>query len=303
MKLRNTSLLLVLASACLTLDPFIFTNEPVDEYGWDDDPCDPQLAGELAEVDELLNGGPPAGCHPSLIDANHRTEGMLPFEDREVHWVYARNDDPIATIFYSHGRSKHLGRYWDRVELLWGLGFNVLVYDYPLYGRSTGDVLDETTMDENAEAMLETLLDLPGVDPNQIYFYGYSLGSAPTTSMALRVFERDDLPRPRGIVLESPFCSVEALVQDGAFVDFPADFFADNKLDNCGRIGQIDESVSLSIIHGALDDFILPYNSQKLVDAAGREVRYELVEGANHSEIPVVIPDAYPQWVLDMVEP
>ena len=294
---------LIGASACLTLDGFIFTNEAVEDYGWDDDPCDPQLQGELAETIELLEGGPEASCHPSLIDADHRMEGMLPFQDREVHWVYAINDDPIATIFYSHGRTKHLGRYWDRVELLWSLGFNVLTYDYPQYGKSTGDVLDEHTMDENAEAVLATLPSLPGVDLNQVYYYGYSLGSAPTTSLAITAFESSTLPAPRGIILESPFCSVEALVRDGAFVDFPGEFFADNELDNCGRIGKIDESITLSIIHGAKDDFILPANSQQLVDEAGREVRFELVADANHSEIPVVMGSAYDDWVVAVVEP
>jgi pimeloyl-ACP methyl ester carboxylesterase len=240
--------------ACLTLDGFIFTNEKVDAYGWDDDPCDPQLQGELSENEELLNDGPPASCHPSLIDLAHRSEGMLELADREVHWMYARADGATTTIFYSHGRSKHLGRYWDRVELLWSLGFNVLTYDYPQYGRSTGSVLDEHTMDENAEAMLEMLDTLEGVDPERVFYYGYSLGSAPTTSMALRAFERDDLPRPLGIVLESPFCSVEALVQDGSFLDFPGGFFADNELDNCARIGKIDESVELMILHGAQDE-------------------------------------------------
>lgn len=298
MKSRNLLLLALAPSACLTLDGFIFTNEAVDTYGWDDDPCDPQLQGELAENEELLNGGLTADCHPSLIDAAHRSEGMLPLHEREVHWMYARADGATTTIFYSHGRAKHLGRYWDRVELLWGLGFNVLTYDYPQYGRSTGDRLDEHTMDENAEAVLAMAPTLEGVDPQDLFFYGYSLGSAPTTSLALRAFDNVDLPRPRGIILESAFCSVEALVQDGSFLDFPSDFFADAKLDNCGRIGKIDDSVALMILHGAEDDFILPANSDLLVEGAGRPVTYELVAGSNHSELPTVADEAYAQWLM-----
>ena len=54
------------ASACLTLDPFFFGNEPVDEYRWDDDnPCDPQLEGDFVYV--AREQGKSAGCHPSLV--------------------------------------------------------------------------------------------------------------------------------------------------------------------------------------------------------------------------------------------
>ena len=64
---------------------------------------------------------------------------MIDLGDREVHYVYAHRPDAAATVLFSHGTTWHLGRYWERAEALWERGLNVMIYDYPGYGRSTGE--------------------------------------------------------------------------------------------------------------------------------------------------------------------
>ena len=71
-----------LTGACLTVDGFFFDHRPVDEYRWDDeDPCDPQLQGELVEHEHRLEGGPPPSCHPSRVPPGDRTEGFTTLAD------------------------------------------------------------------------------------------------------------------------------------------------------------------------------------------------------------------------------
>jgi pimeloyl-ACP methyl ester carboxylesterase len=286
-------------ASCLTLDPFVFTAEQVDEYGWDDDPCDPQLAGELAE-ERAARGGPPAGCHPSLIGPEWREEGFIKVGDRKVHWVYVRAEGSDETIFYSHGRRNHLGRYWDRVELLWSLGYNVMIYDYPTYGRSTGDEITEAKIYNNAEAVLKTLPDFEGVNPAKIYYYGYSLGSAPAFEMVLRA-QDGTVPAPGALIIESGICSFETLVQDGAFVDFPGSFFAEGEYDNCAKIGQVDADLPILIMHGADETFILPVHATQMRDNAKGNPEFHMIEGAKHADIPIVAEDEYEGWIADII--
>lgn len=279
--------LLAAAPACLTLDPFFFTNEASDGYGWDDDPCDPQLLGEIAEVTHARKGGPPPTCHPSRITADARHEGLLDVDGRDVHYVFAQHPDPVATIFYSHGRSKHLARYWDRVELMVELGYSVMIYDYPGYGRSQGEP-DEAGMYANAQAVLERLAEMPGVDPDDVVFFGYSLGGGPTYEMAVRALAGETTLVPRAVISESAFCSTATLVQDGAYVDLPVEFVANNRFDNCAAMETVAAQLPVLILHGDADTFLLPVHAEKLQAASGDRATLVWIDGADHEELPVI---------------
>ncbi len=271
-------------AACLTVDPLFFNGRAVESYDWDADPPDPQLEGELSPA------------HPSAVPAEARVEGLLEVEDRQVHYVYAHRSDAVATVFFSHGTTWHLGRYWERVELLWERGLNVMVYDYPGYGRSTGEP-DEAGINANAAAVLELLPTLPDYTPERLIFYGYSLGGAPTYAMAARGVRGEGL-RPDGVISEAAFCSVEALAQDGAFLDLPGSFFSENRFDNCARIAELCE-IPVLIIHGDADTFVVPRQAELLHEAAEGEATLRLVEGGEHSTVPIEGGEAYWGWILD----
>ena len=296
--MRRSLVSAALLSGCLTLDPFYFGNVPVDEYGWDDDPCDPLLLGELTEAEHELEGGPEPSCHPSRIPAEARTEDFVDADGLAIHYVFAAREDAIATIFYSHGTGRHIGRYWDRVELMWELGFNVMIYDYPGYGRSEGEPSEEGVYTA-AEAALSVLADMPGVDPERVFFFGYSLGGAPTYEMALRASRGEVDIVPRGVASEATFCSTEALIEDGARLDLPLEFLGTYAFDNCGKIGKLDASIPILIMHGTGDTFVVPTHARRLRDAAGRNVGFEMFDGADHSQVPVAGGDDYDQALVD----
>ena len=279
--MRRCAPALLLLASCLSLDPFLFGNEPVDEYGWDDDPCDPLLTGEVTEE-----------CHPSRVPPEERTEGFVD----GIHYVFAHRPGATTTIFYSHGTGRHLGRYWDRVELMWELGFNVMIYDYPGYGRSEGEP-DEASVYASAEAVLGVLPSMPDVDPAQVVFLGYSLGGGPTYEMAL-----NGPITPRAVVSEATFCSIEALVQDGAKLSIPGGFLSTVAFDNCAKAAQLPETIPVTIIHGADDDFVLPDHGRALARAVGEGVTLHMVPGAGHSTIPAVARADYERWLLEAFE-
>ncbi|MEM6992639.1 MAG: alpha/beta fold hydrolase [Myxococcota bacterium] len=285
--MKRAAAFALLFSGCLTLDPFFFGNEPVESYGWDDDPCDPQLAGELAEVaHERLGEGAP-GCHPSRIPPEARVEDFVSVGGVRIHYVFAHRDDALATIFYSHGTGRHIGRYWDRVELMWELGYNVMIYDYPGYGRSEGEP-DEAGIYAAAEAVIDVLPQMPGVDPERVFFMGYSLGGGPTYEMGLRGVAGELAVRPRGVVSEAAFCSTEALIEDGARVNLPVEFLSDNAFDNCAKIGTIAESVPVMVMHGNADSFVVPTHARRLDASAGAGVSLLWIDDAGHTELPVI---------------
>ncbi len=291
-------------TTCLTVDPFFFDNRPVEEYRWDDDPCDPLLQGELSEAEHRLAGGPPPSCHPSLVPPDLRTEDFVELPSGErIHYVYAHQPTAEVTIFFSHGTSWHLGRYWERVELLWDLGYNVMIYDYPGYGRSEGEP-SEAGVYASAQAVLEDALpQMPGVDPDNVFFVGYSLGGAPTYELALRASEGQLSIVPRGVISESTFCSAQTLGQDASRLDLPGELLAEAAWDNCGKIARLDPTMPVMILHGREDDFLLPVHAKELGDAAtGDDVTQHWVDGADHSELPVVGGAEYLGWITGFVQ-
>lgn len=271
-----------LASGC-SLDSFLFSPRRVDGYRWDE--IDPSLDGELTED------------HPSIVPASDRTEGFLDAGGNEIHWVYAHRDAAIATVVYSHGRSRNLGRYWDRVERLWEHGYSVLIYDYPGFGRSTGSP-DEPGVMAAARGALDLVITLPDVDPDRIVLLGYSLGGGPTYELAA-LAARGEAPAVRAVISESTFCSVAALVEDGSFLDLAPGYFAESRFDNCARIAEL--AVPVLLIHGRADDFVVFRNAEMLRDAAMAAPTTLFVEGAQHSDVPLIAGDAYDRAIDDHI--
>ena len=121
---------LAAASVCAAcqVGDFFFAGSPAEPYRFDE--IDPQLDGDLSSP------------HPSIVPAALRDEGFVTRGDgTSVHWVLARQPEGATstTVLYSHGNGPGLGRFWDRVEILWQLGFQVMIYDYPGFGRSGGE--------------------------------------------------------------------------------------------------------------------------------------------------------------------
>lgn len=296
-------LLALLPAACLTVDPFFFDQRSVDEYRWDDDPCDPQLQGELVEVEHRRNGGPAPRCHPSRVPPEDREEGFVALPDgRRIHYVFAHRPGAEATLLFSHGTTWHLGRYWDRVELLWSMGYHVMIYDYPGYGRSEGEP-DEAGVFAAAVTVLEQALPtMPDVDLDRVIFMGYSLGGAPTYELALRASEGQLSVVPRAVISESTFCDATTFAQDASRLDLPGELFSDAAWDNCGKIARLDPELPVLILHGTEDDFIVPVHARKLRDAAiGNDVTLRWVEGSDHGELPVVGGETYREWLADFI--
>lgn len=271
-----TARLLVLACAlagCQTLDPYFYNpTHPVDGYSFDT--IDPDLDGELTDP------------HASIIPAADREEGMLSLADgTQIHYVLARHPGATEAILYSHGNSDNLGHYWDRAERLWSLGYHVLIYDYPGYGLSTGTP-SEPGVYASAVAALDHLRNAGGeIDPAHVWLYGYSLGGAPTYELAARA-ARGEIPAVRGVITESTFCSVQALVNDGSFMDLPASFVATVRYDSCAKIATL--TIPVLLMHGTADDFVVPRHATLLHEAAPSISTLEWIDGANHSNLPLV---------------
>ena len=199
-----------------------------------------------------------------------------------LHYVQSSGDatgSADTTVFYCHGNSENIMHYWHRVEMLYEMGYQVLIFDYRGYGRSADVKTTEPGVYQDAEAAYAHLLTLPDVNPDKIVFYGYSLGCAVCTEMAYRYSDQ-----PAALLLEAPFRSVKDLVQDSAGASLDVGMLADMRFDNIGKIDKI--GAPLLVMHGQQDDYIQPAYGEDLFERALPPKQLWLVPGADHGGVP-----------------
>lgn len=268
-------------SGCFDAGAFFFAPRRLDR-AYDFDEVDPELEGDISEP------------HASIVGPDDREEGFLDAGGLAIHWVLARREGATDAILYSHGNGVHLGHYWDRVERLWELGYTVLIYDYPGYGRSEGDPTEDGVY-AAGQAALERLAE-EGIE--RIWLYGFSLGGAPTYELAARS-ERGDAPDVRGVISEGTFCSAEDLLEDGTQVGIDGHFITQVMLDNCARMRELRDTPVL-ILHGTDDRVVLVRHARLLSEAAiATPATVEIIEGATHLDVPLA--DGYADWIAQHV--
>src|SRR5437763_1589448 len=151
---------------------------------------------------------------------------------------------PALLWFYGNGET--VAAIWPIVREFQPPGTALLVVDYPGYGGSGGRAT-EAGMYGAADAAYAALAGRPEVDPQRIYAYGRSLGTAAATYTATH--------HPvAGLILESPFTNATDMARH-AYRIFPP-FIVRLSLDNLGRMKQVRCPVLL--FHGTADR-VLPH--------------------------------------------
>ncbi|MGZ3429817.1 MAG: hypothetical protein ACXVCV_24370, partial [Polyangia bacterium] len=80
-----------------------------------------------------------------------------------LHYEFVAGTQPY-TLIYCHGQASDITDAWPRIVLLEPLGYNLVVWDYRGFGRSTGTP-SERGIHDDEEALWNNVLLLPGVDP------------------------------------------------------------------------------------------------------------------------------------------
>ena len=246
----------LILSSC-SMDSFLFNAEPLTEYT----------------------------LSTAVIPDTGRIEVVLKSEGETIYGYYVRQTDsmrvkPHPTIIYHHGNRDHLQHYWDRVELLYQAGFDVFIYDYRGFGKSTG-TSTEQGLRADARAALTYVLGRSDVDSSQIVHYGYSLGGFPS------LYSASELHTPRALITESIFASGETLVQSGTLLNVPGSYLLEGAFDNTAPMQK--RSCPVLLIHGTKDTFIgVETNGQRLYDVARQPRSFVRIEGADHNNVPYV---------------
>lgn len=149
--------------------------------------------------------------HPLVLDQDYRFESDHFFDEiwingsgkSKLNALHFKLPNPKGCVLYHHGNSRNLV-YWSQyADDLLRQGFDVLVYDYRTFGKSTGR-LTERSLYKDAQRFHQYLIPIYG--NQKIVQYGRSLGSA----MATRIAKKYKSPL---LILETPYVSMKEMAR------------------------------------------------------------------------------------------
>ena len=201
------------------------------------------------------------------------SEGFLEAKDgARLNFLRLKAKEPKGIIVYYHGNGGSLERWKDIVSPFTDMGWDILVWDYRGYGKSTGKRTSEALYDDAQQIYVKAL---EWFEEDNILVYGRSMG----TTFATYVSARNN---PSVLVLESPFYSLQSLVKEKYSI-LPIYRFLKFELPTFSFAAAVSSPVYL--FHGTEDD-VVPYEQgAALWSEFGSLGEFITIEGGDHNNL------------------
>ena len=227
---------------------------------------------------------------PKAIGLNYEDVTITTGDGIYLNGWFIPSDRPRATILLSHGNGGNISHRLEKITILHELDFDILIYDYRGYGRSTGRPSEEGLY-RDAQAVYDYLVNEKRVLPEKIIAYGESLGGAVSIDLAGN-------HEVGGLIIESGFTSIHDMAKSVHL--YVPGFFLKTRFDSLKKIKEI--TVSKLIMHSPEDE-IVPFKQGKQLfeNAPGPKVFVELQGG--HNDGFLVSGEAYIKGIDDFISP
>ncbi|MET1260527.1 alpha/beta fold hydrolase [Flagellimonas sp. DF-77] len=199
-----------------------------------------------------------------------------------LHGVLFKPDSipPIATIFHFSGKGMHLmSAVQTTYRPLLEAGFQVFCYERRDFGQSNGEATNSKTLQSDALAVFDEVVDMKGVADTPIIIWGQSLGGAFATMTAGHRVDRIE-----GLLLEGTFSSfpdigkVYANALNLEKVKWAVPLIMNNDFPAMEEIQKV--TVPTTIIHSSTDKEVPYALGRKLFEAADpNTTRFWAIEG------------------------
>lgn len=202
----------------------------------------------------------------------HRDIEFLAADGVALHGWFFPVENAKGSILVLHGNAQNLSTHVNSVLWLVREGFNVFIIDYRGYGHSEGKP-DLVGAHRDADAALETLMLLPGVDPERVVVLGQSLGGSIAVYTVAHSRHREHI---RALVIDGAFSSWRRIAREklASFwlswpFQYPLSWTIRDDYSAERWIAKVSP-VPVLILHG-LDDPVVPtHHGRMLYEAAAQ---------------------------------
>lgn len=207
------------------------------------------------------------------FEVNHEEQALQVADDAVLNLVRLKADSAIGAILYFHGNAGNNQSWGDVVAPLTYFGYDVYVWDYRGFGKSTGQ-LSEEALYADALAVFEEVSKQ--IDPQKIVLYGRSIGSPLAAKVAAS-------SNTKLVILEAPFYELYDAVSS-VIAGLPPRFLM--RYDLATHADLQHASSPVVIFHGS-EDAVVPFESGvKLFRAVEEQgARIVPIKGGGHNNL------------------
>ena len=186
--------------------------------------------------------------------------------------LHFMQDKPRGLVFFIHGNAGNLETWTTNVEFYRQVDFDLFIFDFRGYGKSTGRIGSEAQLEADVRAAYDAIA--PRYAGVPIVIYGRSLGTALATRLAV---DTD----PALLVLVTPYTSLADIAR--RLYPWAPSLLLKYPLRTDAAIGSVRAPILL--IHGTRDALIPFDQSTRLLALARAPAQLVTVEGASHNDV------------------
>lgn len=229
---------------------------------------------------------------PDKLPQAYTFEFEQPFEehnytmgdDAVINALLFKAASPKGVVFYHHGNAGSLEKWGEVAASMLVYGYDVLIYDYRGYGKSTGERSMQALL-EDAQTIYNSLALQYKED--QIIIYGRSLGTGIATWVASQ-------NQPGRLILESPYYSLTHVARYH-FPIYPQSKLLRYPFPTYRYIN--DVKCPIFMFHGE-EDGVVPFRSGKKLEEAVMQkanLTFVAIPGGGHNDLQLF--DDFKAWM------
>jgi uncharacterized protein len=219
---------------------------------------------------------------PVSLKRDHKYDFKEPHQDitidisdnEHLNLVRFQSTDSVTrgVVLYFHGNKKNISRYAGFTPHFTSRGFEVIMIDYPGYGKSTGKFTEKILYDWAAQ-----VYKLAGsrFAPDSIIIYGKSMGTAIAAQLAAK-------EKCRRLILETPYYDLPSVLKQYLFI-YPIDRMIHYEFPIYKYLPLIDEPIT--IFHGTSDWVIRHSNAKRLQPFLKTGDEFISIKGGSHNNL------------------
>ena len=189
-----------------------------------------------------------------------------------IHSLFFKSKDSKGLIFYLHGNAGSLDT-WGHISKLYTMSnYDVLMIDYPSFGKSTGKIDSEQEVLEDVNYVYEQMLKQYARD--KIVVIGYSIGSVFASYIS-------SIHNPKLLILQSPFDELATLMKD-QYPLLPG-FLLNYEFNNVKHLKK--SSSKMILFHGKQDELIGYEHSLRIKEQVSNVDTLYLFENHGHNNM------------------
>lgn len=199
-------------------------------------------------------------------------EMMIPVDGAEINGLHFQQPDSRGLIFFLHGNGGSLDSWTSNVGYYQRINYDLFIFDYRGYGKSTGQIQSEAQLHEDVRTVWDIVSRLYPDKP--IVLYGRSLGTALAAKLATTV-------NPDLLILVSPFSSMVAMArQQYPYLPYWLLRYQFRTDEHIARV-----QTPIVFVHGDQDNVIPLEHSITLKERTSAIAKMLVIEGAGHGDI------------------